>query len=375
MTRSAVFFLILLRLAIGWHFLVEGALKIPSRYYVQAGLEAPSGKSFSSAGYFREAAGPLGSVLRGFSGDSDQETLSRLTIEPIPAGRDPVSFPPQDQVPKSLKADWNAYLQRFASEYRLDPAQVKAAEALLDQAAARFVALLRYVPESEPARRDADPHFATFTTEQTRTYPSGEVKRRMTLGERVDEYRSKVQALQDTTDRKMWLFGKDVEGARLRTAKAEVSQLRSGLQADLDKQTKEFQDSLDKLLTPGQKEQGPMTERKDLSPIGWIDLITPWLLAGVGVCLLLGLFSRLAAFLGAGFLLMTYLAVPAFPWLPAPAQSEGTYLFVNKNVVEMLALCVFMCVPTGRWFGLDSILHVFRRLIFGTPKNETPVLS
>ena len=55
--------------------------------------------------------------------------------------------------------------------------------------------------------------------------------------------------------------------------------------------------------------------------------------------------------------MMTYLAVPAFPWLPSPPQTEGSYLFVNKNVIEMLALFALMCLPTGRWFGADGLLY------------------
>jgi hypothetical protein len=45
-----------------------------------------------------------------------------------------------------------------------------------------------------------------------------------------------------------------------------------------------------------------------------------------------------------------------FPWLPVSPKAEGNYLFVNKNVIEMLALLVLATLPTGRWFGFDAIL-------------------
>jgi uncharacterized membrane protein YphA (DoxX/SURF4 family) len=96
----------------------------------------------------------------------------------------------------------------------------------------------------------------------------------------------------------------------------------------------------------------------------YVDLLTTFVLCAVCIVLLVGLFSRLSALLGAGFLLMTYLAVPALPWLPAAGPSEGNYLFVNKNLIEMLALLVLASVPTGRWFGLDALLYSMGATMF-----------
>ena len=50
------------------------------------------------------------------------------------------------------------------------------------------------------------------------------------------------------------------------------------------------------------------------------------------------------------------LSNPPWPWLPASPKSEGNYVFVNKNVVELMALLVLLTLPTGRWLGLDAIL-------------------
>jgi uncharacterized membrane protein YphA (DoxX/SURF4 family) len=94
----------------------------------------------------------------------------------------------------------------------------------------------------------------------------------------------------------------------------------------------------------------------------WIDLSTMYGLTVLGACLLLGLFSRTAAVLSAGFLLSTYLCFPPFPWLPAAPNNEGYYLFVNKNLIEMLALLALATTASGRWFGLDAVIHA---LFFG----------
>ena len=80
-------------------------------------------------------------------------------------------------------------------------------------------------------------------------------------------------------------------------------------------------------------------------------------LVGVGGCLLLGLFTRLACVVGAGFLLMFYLAMPPLPYWPEGPRVEGHYLYVNKNIIEMFALLALATLPTGRWLGLDGILQ------------------
>ena len=42
--------------------------------------------------------------------------------------------------------------------------------------------------------------------------------------------------------------------------------------------------------------------------------------------------------------------------------SEGSYLIVNKNLVELAALVVILLTGSGRFAGLDRIVHgLFRR--------------
>jgi hypothetical protein len=61
---------------------------------------------------------------------------------------------------------------------------------------------------------------------------------------------------------------------------------------------------------------------------------------------------------GAIFLLLLYLAMPPFPWLPDPPRpTEGHYLFVSKNLIEMLALLALATTRSGRWAGLDGLLQ------------------
>ncbi len=92
-----------------------------------------------------------------------------------------------------------------------------------------------------------------------------------------------------------------------------------------------------------------------------------WFLVAVGACLMAGLFTRLACVLGAGFLVMTYLTYPPFPWYPLPPNTEGNPVFINKNVIEALALLALASFPTGRWLGLDALVS----RIFGRTRGNT----
>ena len=87
------------------------------------------------------------------------------------------------------------------------------------------------------------------------------------------------------------------------------------------------------------------------------NLITMWGLTLVGVLLILGLFTRLASLAGIAFVLMFYLAAP--PWIGYfyAIPTEGSYLIVNKNLVEVAALAVIFFTGSGLYYGLDRIVR------------------
>lgn len=89
-----------------------------------------------------------------------------------------------------------------------------------------------------------------------------------------------------------------------------------------------------------------------------VDLLNIWGLILVGLGLILGLFSRVAKIGGILLLLLYYLSHPPFLSAGYLIPSEGNYLIVNKNLIEMLAIAVLYVFPTARIIGID-------RLIFG----------
>ena len=87
------------------------------------------------------------------------------------------------------------------------------------------------------------------------------------------------------------------------------------------------------------------------------NLITMYGLTIVGVLLMLGLFTRLASLAGIGFILLFYLCNPPFIGYFYSIPTEGSYLIVNKNLVELCALAVILLTRSGLFAGLDRIVH------------------
>ncbi len=100
-----------------------------------------------------------------------------------------------------------------------------------------------------------------------------------------------------------------------------------------------------------------------------VDYLNQWGLLLIGLALLVGAFARPAALAGAVVLLLYYLAAPPFPGLEYGIPTEGSYLIVNKVLVEMAALLVLFALPTSRQVGLDGL--IFRRRSTPTP-DPTP---
>jgi len=144
----------------------------------------------------------------------------------------------------------------------------------------------------------------------------------------------------------------------------------AAVKADLNTAKADFAKATDDFVVELRKDAGieddPPAEKK----IQFLDDLAKWGITAIGVGLLFGLFTRVWCVAGIGFLVMTYLAAPPWPWLPSPPPSEGNPLFINKNLIEAIALLVVLCHPTGRWLGLDSPLDFAWYKLFGKKKEE-----
>ena len=87
-----------------------------------------------------------------------------------------------------------------------------------------------------------------------------------------------------------------------------------------------------------------------------IDFLNVWGLVFIGLGLFLGLLTRVSCFAGAGLLLLYYLSHPPFAGLEYAFGQEGSYLIVDKNLIELVALLAISMFPTGQYLGLDILI-------------------
>jgi len=123
----------------------------------------------------------------------------------------------------------------------------------------------------------------------------------------------------------------------------------------------------------------PVVDAGIKSRLHVLDWAVTFGLTAIGLCLMLGFCTRLAALGGALFLvnvvLTTYPVPGVYPEIPS---FVGNFMFVSKDMVELLALLVVAAVPAGRWGGLDFFLwHYGGKQIFGffcfwSKKDDVP---
>lgn len=94
-----------------------------------------------------------------------------------------------------------------------------------------------------------------------------------------------------------------------------------------------------------------------------LDFMNIWGLVFIGAGLILGLFTRVASISGMVLLAFYYLSHPPVIGASYAIPSEGNYLWINKNLIELLALWVIVLFPTWRQIGLD-------RFIFNTQTEK-----
>jgi len=87
-----------------------------------------------------------------------------------------------------------------------------------------------------------------------------------------------------------------------------------------------------------------------------IDFLNVWGLIAIGLGLILGSFSRLAIWSGIVLLGFYYISHPPFIGLKYALPMEGSYLIVNKVLIELFALFVLLMFPTSRIIGLDRFI-------------------
>ena len=373
-----VFFLLALRLAIGWHFLFEGLYKVNTH------LVGPTetNKPFTSEPYFRNAPGPVGAFMRKQFNDPAATIQDRVKTAKEPRGPAFASLPLAEQAaacPASVAKRFDD-LESNAQEAVHVEAKKELAKAGEDEAKslkeaktdAEKATVKESAEKARQAARKRDESAAEIAKERITAAKAAYAR----WVEGAEGHPTKVKSVTGdvmlTAPQRLahleWLR-KEVKAADEQraaglgngtgTEQKRAAELRTDLltaESDLAKDADAFVAELQQDITVGQ----PVEETaKPRSRGQWMDIVTMWFLVAVGACLMLGLLTRLACLLGVGFLIITYLTYPPFPWYPLPPNTEGNPVFINKNVIEGLALLVLATFPTGRWMGLDALIARF----------------
>lgn len=289
--------LVVLRLSLGFHFLYEGVWKIKH-------------PEFSAEPFLTQAKGPLAPLF--YAMIPDINGRERLRIEVDEEGNKRISG-------KYYLDAWKDLGEKVKQKYRLDDdqkAQVDAIYHRYEKAVTSFLA---------DNLDEIEAYFGSLDRfEKGLKESNGAAYQQKRDWDRRQELRQEVN---------VWLTG-------------------------LEKSGKSYQAALWNVLKPDQQAEGPL-------PVGWtqsdlLNFAVTYGLTAIGLCLLVGFCTRLAALGGAAFMFSVLLTQPPWPSIYPPApEVVGHALIVDKNFVEMVALLLMAATAVGRWGGLDFFLYRF----------------
>jgi hypothetical protein len=287
---ATVVMLVVLRLGVGWHFFSEG-------------IKHHLDPHWTSETVLRAAKGPLAPLYQAYlpefhrfeellhrdNSSSEEEVVGRWVTE--------------------IKKDWDDYAQQFGRHYSLNEAQVAEVAKTLRRQEER---LDNWVEVNKDALTT---HVHEWRRKQaTRELPHGNLP-----------YQKKRIA-----DKQSTLAGES-----------------AGWHAELKGLESDYHVALGRMLDDDQRQRPLPHSRTSLE---LVDQSMKGLILATGVLLILGLFTRLACVLGAGFLLSVVMMQPF--WVADTVPTFNQY-------VEMLVLLMLATTPVGRWAGLDFFLHNF----------------
>ena len=87
-----------------------------------------------------------------------------------------------------------------------------------------------------------------------------------------------------------------------------------------------------------------------------VDFINIYGLIVIGLFLILGLFTRIAGLGAIALLSLYYLSHPPLIVANYMLPTEGSYLWVDKNLIMLFAIVVLLLFPTSKRIGLDRLI-------------------
>lgn len=346
---AVIFALVLLRLAIGWHFYREGTKKLavdPTTHELHI--------DFSAEGFLKGAVGPLATFFH-------QQAPGFHSWEQLLA--QPAEARPMSEKDAKALADWQAAYaaKRKAAVAKKEPAPVELppvgpyvawAQQVVDDWHA-MADRVEAVPGLTSLQQKATHAVLDLREEQLAAYLAAESPDMADWQHelwRLHEWEVRPEAADVPFEEKRIAEKRAETTAKGLSWVEQVRGIERGLKNDLKA-----------ILTPEQAKDADMIQRVNaaLADVGETrlartNLIVTCVVIGVGVLLMLGLFTRLASVAGIAFLLSVIATQP--PWVPG----ANTLVFYYQTV-EIAALVVLFATAAGRWAGLDFFMHAAAR--------------
>lgn len=326
---------VLLRLAIGWHFYRQGTEKFA--------YDADEGRyraDFSAEGFLAQAKGPLAGWFH-------------AQVPDVHGWSTWLAVARQNRLPTAEEAarqeQWLADDERARAEAEKNnqpaPLEFPPFAPYFDWARqvnedwSDQLIQLKAVPGLSDEQGDAADQILRTRTQQLANYLASEA-------EAIAEYQHELSRLKD------WQAEPEADGvpfqeSRIATKAAETTQSPSRWVSQVRELDHRFHEDLSGLLSDEQRGDAaigdPRSRRLELISAGVAIMIVT-----VGLCLLLGFFTRLASLAGALFLLAVIASQP--PWVPGAAATI-------EQTVELAGLFVLAGTGAGRWFGLDFFTY------------------
>jgi len=342
----SVIALVAVRLCIGWHFFYEGCWKIDNA------------DKFSALPFLTMAKGPFAPIFYAMSPDLDG--IGRLKTEarevtfytPEKAtidvkkeeGKDvPSLVAPVPEV-KEVKETITVYPAYFDEAQKIYDYALATYKPEGDQLKALQIAWGTYVADVRDDVKDNAPAAAAYLAA-------------------LERFQAAKNGPNNGPEQKKRQW------ADMLKLRAEAKGFFTGQEAAADTLVAQIQNILGPVSETGAKETVKLPEfvvATDQLPFGlnlpfigrswtkFLNFAVTWALTLIGLCLILGFCTRLAAIGGGCFLISVLMTQPPWPTIfPAVHPEVGHALIVDKNFVEMVAIFMLATLPVGRWGGLD----------------------
>ncbi|MCL2745010.1 MAG: hypothetical protein FWE67_14295 [Planctomycetaceae bacterium] len=303
--------LVLLRVAIGWHFFYEGLHKFDPA------------EGFSAKGFLGVAKGPTAEFYFAFLPDlSSEQRLVIGTVKDEKTGREIKTFIVYEEA-------WNKFYTAFLKHF----SQIDQAEA--DKIFNRYRASMR------AGAADEESDIVAFKASLNRFREMNKIPNDAPYeGKRRFDSKMGYRAEGDRWTGMLEKLGGGLESDLCRLANPKLAGTKGSIVTVPEKGVIKF------LPVPVVKTQ-----------MQAMDLAVMYALTAIGLCMMLGFCNRLACLGGAAFLVNVVMTTYPVPGVYPPMPSAvGNFLFVSKDVVELIAMLFLASVPAGRWGGLDYFL-------------------